>query len=226
LEETVHQYFLGKKTIESIARMKLPVDEETNSQGENQSNHSGDREHDRGNGVEDSVGGQGNGSAATTNGSSGSQEPDFSEYLWMEHEEEFDEQVLRELEDEEMINYYFELYEASIEEEEARKRSSTNVNNGHNIPPPVAERNAPASVPPGCSFNIPESTQSYIGGYNNSSYQNQDEIEEITRGFNRVSFASRLNPNAAEFIPRGQSSVSVNPSADNDSRPPPDSQPC
>jgi len=222
LEQLNVSILVKQKTTESESRMKLPVDEET-SQGENQTNHS-DRENERGNGVEDNVGVQANGSAATNGSSASNQEPDFSEYLWMEHEEEFDEQVLRELEDEEMINYYFELYEASIEEEEARKRGSTNVNNGHNIPPHVAERNTPASVPPGCSFNIPESTQSYIGGY--SSYQNQDEIEEITRGFNRVSFASRLNPNAAEFIPRGQSSVSVNPSADNDSRPPPDSQPC
>jgi len=48
-----------------------------------------------------------------TNGSSN--EPDFSEYLWMEHEDDFDQQVLNELHEEETLNYYCDLYEEAQE---------------------------------------------------------------------------------------------------------------
>ena len=109
-----------------------------------------------------------------------------------------------------MINYYFELYEASMEEE-ARKRSG---------PPPhqngIAGRSAPPNFPPGCSVGIAE------GG--RPAYRNRDDVDQITRGLDRVNFSSRLNPNAAEFVPRGGQSVSTN--SDSDSRPPPDTQPC
>ena len=39
---------------------------------------------------------------------------DFSEYLWMEHEEQFEEEVMKELEEEALMN---ECIEAMLEEE-------------------------------------------------------------------------------------------------------------
>ncbi|KAB0800476.1 hypothetical protein PPYR_05834 [Photinus pyralis] len=48
---------------------------------------------------------------ATTN----SAENDFAEYLWMEHEEEFDKQVMQQLEEEELME---QCIEAMLEEEQ------------------------------------------------------------------------------------------------------------
>lgn len=202
--------------------MKLPLDGEA-GQSEGQAEPSTrEREHENGHDdrVGDSAGVQTNGQAAANGSSAAPQDPDFSEYMWMEHEEEFDEQVLRELEDEEMINYYFELYEQSVEDE-ARKRNHT-ANSHHNPHPRQAERRDPPNAAPGCTFRIPQATPPFIGGY--PPFRNQEEVDEITTGLDRVNFTSRLNPNAAEFVPRGQSSM--NPNADSDHRPPPDTQPC
>jgi len=199
--------------------MKLPLDDEGN-QGEAQPNNHSEERNDSTNNSDNIV--QANGSSPSNGTSTASTaEPDFSEYLWMEHEEEFDEQVLKELEDEEMINYYFELYEASMEEEEARKRNG-HVSGHHSSQNGLPGRGGPSNFPPGCSVGIP-GPASHAGP--RPTYRNRDEIDQITRGIDRVSFASRLNPNAAEFVPRGQS-VNVSPNADNDSRPQPDTQPC
>ncbi|XP_066581654.1 polyadenylate-binding protein-interacting protein 2 [Prorops nasuta] len=60
---------------------------------------------------------------------------DFSEYLWMENEEEFDKQVLQQLEEEELME---ECLEAMLEEERQHERNicatawSTITNNSEN----------------------------------------------------------------------------------------------
>ncbi|XP_011502039.1 PREDICTED: polyadenylate-binding protein-interacting protein 2 isoform X1 [Ceratosolen solmsi marchali] len=49
-------------------------------------------------------------------------EDDFSEYMWMENEEEFDKQVLQQLEEEELME---ECLEAMLEEERQHERNQT-----------------------------------------------------------------------------------------------------
>jgi len=149
-------------------RMKLPL-------GEQKANEMPDSNGESG---AEAAAGQNNAPSENGANTAGPAEVDFSEFLWMEHEEEFDEQVMKELEDEEMINYYFELYEASLEEE-----ATTGQHNG-------AELRVPA--PPCQQFrNLPPQNQA-----------DHDRVDDLARGFNRLNFASRLNPNAAEFIPR------------------------
>ncbi|XP_043680073.1 polyadenylate-binding protein-interacting protein 2 isoform X2 [Vespula pensylvanica] len=50
----------------------------------------------------------------------GASDGDFSEYLWMENEEEFDKQVLQQLEEEELME---ECLEAMLEEERQHERN-------------------------------------------------------------------------------------------------------
>ncbi|XP_077266692.1 polyA-binding protein interacting protein 2 [Temnothorax americanus] len=49
---------------------------------------------------------------------------DFSEYLWMENEEEFDKQVLQQLEEEELME---ECLEAMLEEERQHQRNMSST---------------------------------------------------------------------------------------------------
>ena len=73
--------------------MKLPLDGETGQGSTQPNNHSEERDSEHAEGSsENNV--QANGdSAANGTPTAGGGDPDFSEYLWMEHEEEFDEQV-------------------------------------------------------------------------------------------------------------------------------------
>ncbi|XP_015112829.1 polyadenylate-binding protein-interacting protein 2 [Diachasma alloeum] len=54
----------------------------------------------------------------------GGENGDFSEYMWMENEEEFDKQVLEQLEEEELME---ECLEAMLEEEQQHQRNQTSV---------------------------------------------------------------------------------------------------
>ncbi|CAL8071845.1 unnamed protein product [Orchesella dallaii] len=136
------------------------------------------------------------GSNAGSGGNNNSQNPgqpapgdvDFSEYLWMENEEEFDSQVLQELEDEEMINYYYELYEASLNENGTWGPNTANIR--FTGPPP------PFSNP-------------------SAGSEQEDSVDALTQGINsRLSLGggggSRLNPEAAEFVPRAANMSSPN----------------
>ncbi|XP_015594824.1 polyadenylate-binding protein-interacting protein 2 [Cephus cinctus] len=49
---------------------------------------------------------------------------DFSEYMWMENEEEFDKEVLQQLEEEELME---ECLEAMLEEERQHQRNQTST---------------------------------------------------------------------------------------------------
>jgi len=113
--------------------------------------------------------GGGGGAVAANRGGGGNPEDDFSEFLWMEHEEEFDEQVLRELEDEEILNFYYNLTEA---ENEAEALAAQN-------PPP------------------PSNSQSQLTNTNNTDAS----VSDVTAELSQLGFASRLNPNAQEFVP-------------------------
>jgi len=82
--------------------MKLPLNETNPSEGPSEAG--GQRN--------DNSAGEANTSAQhppSTNGAS--TESDFSEYLWMEHEDDFDREVLKELHEEETMNYYCDLFE-------------------------------------------------------------------------------------------------------------------
>ncbi|XP_063988755.1 polyadenylate-binding protein-interacting protein 2 [Diachasmimorpha longicaudata] len=54
----------------------------------------------------------------------GGENGDFSEYMWMENEEEFDKQVLEQLEEDEMME---QCLEAMLEEERQHERNQTSV---------------------------------------------------------------------------------------------------
>jgi len=113
---------------------------------------------------------------------------DFSEFLWMEHEEEYDEQVMKELEDEEMLNYYFDLYEDTLEAE-----ANGQIVNGPSFPPPQScelPRELAREMSRELAREIPRGGQ---------------QGDDLSRDFNRVmTFSSNLNPDAAEFVPGGQ----------------------
>jgi len=153
--------------------------------------------------------------SGSTNGSEVQRgtEPDFSEFLWMEHEDEFDEQVLKELEDEEIFNYYVDMYG-----EEQEERGSRPPNRSQQQPP---QHHQGGPVPPGCNRRMPDAPR---GRYAPPS-EPATEVDDITRGMDRVNFGGRLNPHAAEFVPRTTAPVAVNTSDANDC-PPPDTQPC
>lgn len=56
------------------------------------------------------------------------QQDDFADYMWMENEEEFDKQVMQQLEEEALME---QCIEAMLEDERERERGSV-VTNGHN----------------------------------------------------------------------------------------------
>ncbi|XP_075223184.1 polyA-binding protein interacting protein 2 [Lycorma delicatula] len=117
---------------------------------------------------------------------------DFSEYMWMENEEEFDKQVMQQLEEEALME---QCIEAMLEDErEIRYAYYNNQNNHHNnvsqqpaliIPQPWSD----SSLNPADLCNEMESLR----------VQDHDELAK----------QSTLNPNAAEFIPQQRLAISV-----------------
>lgn len=104
-----------------------------------------------------------------------SREGDFSEYLWMENEEEFEQQIMQQLEEEALMQQCIE----AMQDEMNPFSSST-----------------PSAI--------------YSNGNSNHS---ADDL--LTRGIQNLSVddnssgQSKLNPDAAEFVPRTGSSPSV-----------------
>jgi len=68
-------------------------------------------------------------------------EEDFSEYMWMEHEDTFNEQVMRELQEEEMMLYCFEAYQESLEAEAAERSGHLPNASSHNGSPSSGQSN-------------------------------------------------------------------------------------
>lgn len=103
-----------------------------------------------------------------------SRDGDFSEYLWLENEEEFDEQIMQQLEEEALMQQCIEAMQD--------------------------EMNAFSSA-------------------GNGGYQNGNSHEDIlscglqnltvSQNDDNSSQASKLNPDAAEFVPRTSGSATV-----------------
>jgi len=108
-----------------------------------------------------------------TNGTNTNADPDdFSEYMWMEHEDDYDREVLKELHEEETMNYYCDLFEEA--------QANGPLRGTHHLI---------ASNPP------PEPTIEIRNGVDGLS-------DRFTRVINFGSGPSRLNPDAPEFVPR------------------------
>ncbi|EZA58564.1 Polyadenylate-binding protein-interacting protein 2B [Ooceraea biroi] len=99
---------------------------------------------------------------------------DFSEYLWMENEEEFDKQVLQQLEEEELME---ECLEAMLEEERQHQRNMSST---------------AWSTATGVSDNNAAELSQQLGGL-----KLHDDLAK----------QSKLNPDAAEFVPACKATV-------------------
>ncbi|KAK7791443.1 hypothetical protein R5R35_010927 [Gryllus longicercus] len=104
---------------------------------------------------------------------------DFSEYLWMEHEEEFDKQVMKELEEQELMQ---QCVQAMLEDE----REIYNIHNQIASPPSSQQWSTATNCSPALVNNLPDLCQG---------------VENLQVRDNLVKH-STLNPNAAEFVPR------------------------
>lgn len=109
---------------------------------------------------------------------------DFSEYMWMENEEEFDKQVMQQLEEEALMEHCFE---AMLEDEREIR----------NMPYAVIGANGFGDIcEPWNAAAVAEQTEN--GSDNiccqmeSLRVQDQDELAK----------QSTLNPNAAEFVPQ------------------------
>lgn len=118
---------------------------------------------------------------------------DFSEYMWMENEEEFDKEVMQQLEEEALMEQCIEAMLEDERELDGMQNGAGNTNgsseNCHPWTPPtengVQANNSPADI---CQ--------------NMENLRVQDDLAR----------QSTLNPNAAEFVPQRRSaSVSLGP---------------
>jgi len=120
-----------------------------------------------------------NGSGGPNKPSANKPEDDFSDYLWMENMEEYDQEIMRQLEEDIMISHYTEMYEDSLLEDGSPGPTTASlcVMSGP-ILPPLNSDSAP------------------------------DDLDDVTQRFSRtMAFSSRLNPNAQEFVPKTFSNV-------------------
>lgn len=143
---------------------------------------------------------------------------DFSEFLWMEHEDEYDREVIRELEEEDMINYYFDLYQDSLNPgqatNQAQEFSDAQIlgdllrlyGNGLN---PVGSNSGPSMIqrPCGTTPAVAAFGPSPVNGVSHPQQpqpqRNHSNGEDLSSTLGRIlTFQSTLNPNAPEFIPR------------------------
>lgn len=114
-----------------------------------------------------------------------SHDGDFSEYLWMENEEEFDKQVMQQLEEEELME---QCIEAMLEDE----REIRNIRNQ------MASTNggsSDTSAPPRQSWSTNDDVTNHIS----QSLEGLSVQDDLAK-------QSTLNPNAAEFVPQQKAS--------------------
>lgn len=115
---------------------------------------------------------------------------DFSEYMWMENEEEFDKQVMQQLEEEELME---QCIQAMLEDErDIRSNNSNQFNNQQNNSNQSQSRQVPRVSARQPWSNGSLNGQDICNGMENLRVQDQDELAK----------QSTLNPNAAEFVPR------------------------
>ncbi|VVC42253.1 Ataxin-2, C-terminal [Cinara cedri] len=98
---------------------------------------------------------------------------DFSEYMWMENQEEFDLQVMKELEEKELMK---ECLEAMLDDEHSGKNGTANGD---------AQMNGSSSSTSSLNHRLDHLSL-------NSPCNNGDQPRQST---------STLNPDAAEFVP-------------------------
>lgn len=106
---------------------------------------------------------------------------DFSEYMWMENEEEFDKQVMQQLEEEALME---QCMEAMLEDEQYER----------NITPCHYARNNEASWSNGVANG--RSTSEHTNGTTPDLCQGMRSLR-----VQDLAVKSTLNPNAAEFVP-------------------------
>jgi len=114
-------------------------------------------------------------------GGEGGENP-FSDYLWMENMEEFDQEILRQLEEEILISHYTDLYEDSLLEDGSAGPTTASL----------------------CVMNTPIIPPLALGVGASPSGELDAVAQQFTQSLNLSSTSanSRLNPNAAEFVPK------------------------
>lgn len=118
---------------------------------------------------------------------------DFSEYMWMENEEEFDKQVMQQLEEEALME---QCIEAMLEDEREIRNTYYNIQNNHHN---NASPQEPALIIPQPWSDSSLNPTDLCNGMENLQVNDQDELAK----------QSTLNPNAAEFIPQQRLAVRV-----------------
>lgn len=111
---------------------------------------------------------------------------DFSEYMWMENEEEFDKQVMQQLEEEALME---QCIEAMLEDE----REIHNIHNQAMAANGVGVIDVHQPWSTGTDYVHPTNAPDLCQTMENLSVQ--DDLAK----------QSTLNPNAAEFVPQHQS---------------------
>ncbi|PNF30411.1 hypothetical protein B7P43_G12874 [Cryptotermes secundus] len=117
---------------------------------------------------------------------------DFSEYMWMENEEEFDKQVMQQLEEEALME---QCIEAMLEDE----REIRNIHNQAMTANGVGVMDICHPWSTGTDYVQPTDAPNLCETMENLSVQ--DDLAK----------QSTLNPNAAEFVPQQQSTLSSAP---------------
>ncbi|XP_046386689.1 polyadenylate-binding protein-interacting protein 2 [Ischnura elegans] len=114
---------------------------------------------------------------------------DFSEYMWMENEEEFDKEVMQQLEEEALMEQCIEAMLEDEREMDGMQNGSGNTN--------------------GSSENCPRSVSQENGVQTNNSPSDICQNMENLRVHDDLARQSTLNPNAAEFVPQRRSATLI-----------------
>ncbi|XP_066993262.1 polyadenylate-binding protein-interacting protein 2 [Anabrus simplex] len=120
-------------------------------------------------------------------------EGDFSEYMWMENEEEFDKQVMQQLEEEALME---QCIEAMLEDERELRDIHNQVTTANN-----GEAHQPWST--GTDYTPPPGNAAPDLCQTMENLSVQDDLAK----------QSTLNPNAAEFVPQRRSTPESSPTA-------------
>jgi len=113
---------------------------------------------------------------------------DFSEYLWMENEEEFDKQILQQLEEEALMEHCLEvMLDHERDVDNAPYFTPSSASSGNDTQPPAWSDGQQAENGSDLCYQM-------------ATMKVQDK-EEIAK-------QSTLNPNAAEFVPQSRTTSS------------------
>lgn len=139
------------------------------------------------------------------------QDGDFSEYMWMENEEEFDKQVMQQLEEEELME---QCIEAMLEDEREIRNIRNQIGASNGSTPSTTTSTtttAPAAPVSSAIPTVPFSADALQPWSTASDYA--VNTHDISRTLENLSVhddlakQSTLNPNAAEFIPQRRTNI-------------------